>query len=151
MSVSYKGLPSHFVRNMTPRVEPKSGELVPIFHQQSGWNLAQVKFFVLIISALCKEQTVGFEKLATVFDSNASANSSLRRIQLFMAIYLLDTDVIPILIFKLLPHNPPFHLTKDRTSWKFRQQNINILVLAVVYYGFAFPLLFELLTSAFPK
>ena len=62
---------------MTPRVESKSSELVSIFHAQSGWNLARVKFFVLIISALCKVQTVGFEKLATDFDSNASANSSL--------------------------------------------------------------------------
>jgi len=48
---------------MTPRVESKSSELVSIFHDQSGWNLARVKFFVLIISALCKVQTVGFEKL----------------------------------------------------------------------------------------
>ena len=79
---------------MTPRVESKSSELVSIFHAQSGWNLARVKFFVLIISALCKVQTVGFEKLATAFDSNASTNSSLRRIQRFMSTYLLDTDLI---------------------------------------------------------
>jgi len=33
----------------------------------------------------------------------------------------------------------------DRTNWKFGQQNINVLVLAVVYHGVAFPLLFKLL------
>lgn len=130
---------------MTPRVESKSSELVSIFHEQSGWNLARVKFFVLMISALCKVQTVGFEKLATAFDHGASTSSSLRRIQRFMATYLLDADMIARLIFRLLPHDPPYRLAMDRTNWKFGQQNINVLVLAVVYHGVAFPLLFKML------
>jgi len=90
-------------------------------------------------------QTVGFEKLATAFDSNASTNSPMRRIQRFMASYLLDTDMISKLIFSLLPHKPPFRLAMDRTNWKFGQQNINVLVLAVIYYEVAFPLLFKML------
>ena len=130
---------------MIPRVESKSSELVSIFHEQTGWNLARVKFCVLIITTLCKVQTVGFEKLATAFDSSASPSSSLRRIQRFMATYLLDSDLIALLIFRLLPHKPPFRLAMDRTNWKFGQQNINVLVLAVVYHGVAFPLLFKLL------
>ena len=130
---------------MILRVEDKSSEFISIFHEQSGWNLARVKFFVLIISALCKVQTVGFEKLATAFDSNASTSSSLRRIQRFMASYILDTDVIERLIFRLLPHKPPFRLAMDRTNWKFGQQNIDVLILAVVYHGVAFPLMFSML------
>lgn len=137
-----------FARNMTPREESKSSELVSIFHQQSGWNLARVKFFVLMISALCKVQTVGFEKLASAFDCQADTSSSLRRIQRFMAAYLLDTDLIARLIFGLLPHKPPFRLAMDRTNWKFGQQNINVLVIAVIYQGVAFPLLFKLLPKA---
>lgn len=130
---------------MIPRVESKNSELVSIFHEQTGWNLARVKFFVLFISALCKVQTVGFEKLATAFDSKADTSSSLRRIQRFMAAYLLDTNLISRLIFRLLPHKPPYRLAMDRTNWKFGQQNINVLVIAVVYHGVAFPLLFKLL------
>ncbi len=130
---------------MIPRVESKSSELVSIFHEHSGWNLARVKFFVLMIRALCKVQTVGFEKLASAFDCHASTSSSLRRIQRFMAHYLLDTDLIARLIFRLLPHQPPFRLAMDRTNWKFGQQNINVLVIAVVYHGVSFPLLFRLL------
>ena len=130
---------------MTSRVEHKNSDLVSIFHKQSGWNLARVKFFVLMISALCKVQTVGFEKLASAFDSHASTSSSLRRIQRFMADYILDADLIARLIFRLLPHKPPFRLAMDRTNWKFGQQNINVLVIAVVYQGVAFPLLFKLL------
>jgi len=130
---------------MIPRVESKNSELVSIFHEQTGWNLARVKFFVLFISALCKVQTVGFEKLATAFDSKADTSSSLRRIQRFMAAYLLDTDLIARLIFRLLPHKAPYRLAMDRTNWKFGQQDINVLVIAIVYHGVAFPLLFKLL------
>ncbi|MEN6456623.1 MAG: hypothetical protein ABFD10_20395 [Prolixibacteraceae bacterium] len=59
--------------------------------------------------------------------------SSLRRIQRFMASFLLDTDLIARLIFRLLPHRPPYRLPMDRTNWKFGKANINVLVLAVVY------------------
>ena len=129
---------------MIPRVESKNSDSF-LFHEQSGWNLARVKFFVLFISVLCKVQTVGFEKLATAFDSKADTSSSLRRIQWFMAAYLLDTDLIFRLIFRLLPHKSPCRLAMARPNWKFGQQNINILVIAVVYHGVAFPLLFKLL------
>jgi len=59
---------------MTSRAESKNSELVSIFHKQTGWNLARTKFFVLMISALCKVQTVGFEKMASAFDSGADTS-----------------------------------------------------------------------------
>lgn len=130
---------------MTSKANAKYSNLVSICHEQTGWNLARVKFFVLFICALCKVQAVGFEKLATAFDSSASTSSSLRRIQRFIAAYLLDTDVVARLIFSMLPHKPPYRLAMDRTSWKFGQTNINVLVLAVVYQGVAFPLIFNML------
>lgn len=65
-----------------------------------------------------------------------------------MANYLLDTDVISRLIFSLLPHDPPYRLAIDRTNWKFGQLNINVLVIAIVYHGVAFPLLFKMLPKA---
>ncbi|WP_157754705.1 hypothetical protein [Salinivirga cyanobacteriivorans] len=46
----------------------------------------------MFVFALCKVQTVGFEKLANAFDSNAKSTSSLRRIQRFIASYALDAD-----------------------------------------------------------
>jgi hypothetical protein len=33
----------------------------------------------------------------------------------------------------------------DRTNWKFGSKDINILALAIVYQGFAFPLLFTMM------
>jgi len=62
-----------------------------------------------------------------------------------MADYKLDKDLIAKLIFALLPHDPPYSIAIDRTNWKFGQTNINILVLAIVYKGVAFPILFKLM------
>ena len=133
---------------MTSRVEDKSNELVAIFHHLLGWNLARVKFFVLFICALCKVQTVGFDKLSAAFNSTADSASSLRRIQRFMAKFALDSDVISCLIFRLLPHEPPYRLAMDRTNWKFGELNINVLVIAVIYHGLSFPLMFKMLPKA---
>ena len=69
-------------------------------------NLARIKFFGLFISALCKVQTVCFEKLACSFDSDAKMDSSLRRIQRFMAEYALDSDTgIYLLLCIKVPQN----------------------------------------------
>lgn len=133
---------------MTSKVDTKSSELVAIFHELLGWNLARVKFFVLFICALCKVQTVGFDKLSTAFNSTADSASSLRRIQRFIANYPLDSDVIARLIFRLLPHKPPYRIAMDRTNWKFGELNINVLVIAVIYHGLSFPLMFKMLPKA---
>ncbi len=82
----------------------------------------------MFICSLCKVQTVGFEKIASGFENNCDTDSSLRRIQRFMAEYALDTDLIAKFIFALLPHRPPYTITIDRTNWKFGQININALV-----------------------
>jgi hypothetical protein len=132
---------------MITKVESKGTKLADILaeHFTGKMNLARIKFLSKLIRALCKVQTVSYEKLATAFDSTANVSSSLRRIQRFMAEYALDTDLIARLIFKLLPHKPPYRLIMDRTNWKFGQANINVLTLAVAYQGVAFPLLITML------
>jgi hypothetical protein len=132
---------------MNTRVESKNTILFATLSQVFGdkMNLARIKFFGLFICALCKVQTVCFEKLAVSFDDQAKVESSLRRIQRFMSEYLLDTNLIARFIFGLLPHKPPYRLALDRTNWKFGTSNINILVLAIVYQGVAFPILFTMM------
>jgi len=129
------------------KVEYKSTQLISILSQTLAgkMNLARIKFFGMFICALCKVQTVCFEKLSTAFETEAKSGSSLRRIQRFMAEYALDTDLIAQLIFKMLPHKPPYRLAMDRTNWKFGQTNINVLTLAIVYQGVAFPILISML------
>jgi len=132
---------------MNTKVENKVNILSDTLAEFFGdkMNLARIKFFGLFISALCKVQTVCFEKLAGCFDSDAKMDSSLRRIQRFMSEYLLDTDLIARFVFSMLPHKPPYRLVMDRTNWKFGSKNINILALGVVYQGVAFPLLCQMM------
>lgn len=105
-------------------------------------NPAQIKFFSLFISALYKVQIVCFEKLTGSFNSDVKMDLSLRRIQQFMLEYVLDTNPITSFWFLILPHKPPYRLALVRTNWKFGTKSINVLVLAIVYKGVTFPLLF---------
>ena len=132
---------------MQTKVCLKSNDLTDILvsHFGKAMNLSRIKFLAHMIVALCKTQSVCFEKLALGFETEAQRGSNLRRIQRFMAEYLLDVNLIVRLIFKLLPHDPAYILTMDRTNWKFGQTNINILVIGIVYDGLAFPLLYTLI------
>ncbi len=138
---------SVIMKTMNSKVSYKSSELTSVLidHFGKSLNLARIKFIGLFICALCKVQVVCFEKLASGFENGCSGDSSLRRIQRFIAQYRLDKDLIARLIFALLPHEPPYSIAIDRTNWKFGQTNINILVLAIVYKGVAFPVLFKLM------
>ena len=99
----------------------KNSELTAVLntHLQGKINLARLKLISHFVIALCKVQTVTFEKLANAFDSQSGSESSLRRIQRFIANYSLDSDLIARLIFKLLPKQDKFILSIDRTNWKF--------------------------------
>jgi hypothetical protein len=127
--------------------EHKGRQIISILYPMLSekMNLARIKFLGLFICALYKVQTVCFEQLANAFESKSQRSSSLRRIQRFMSDYVLDTDLIACLIFKMLPHRPPYRLVMDRTNWKFGKKNINVLTLAIVYQGIAFPILIKML------
>lgn len=114
-------------------------------HFKGKLNQARIKLIAMFITSLCKVQTVNFDKLSKAFDSEAKAESSLRRIQRFIAGFALDANLIARLIFSLLPDKEGFTLSLDRTNWKFGKTNINILMLGVVYKGVAFPLMFSML------
>jgi len=66
-------------------------------------NFASVKLITLFVTALCRVQTVNYERLVLGFDSTVEKESNLRRIQRFFASYILDHDLVAKLIFKLLP------------------------------------------------
>lgn len=114
-------------------------------HFKNHTNLARIKLIAFFVTALCKVQTVNFEKLSNAFESTSQSTSSLRRIQRFFATYCLDPDLIAKLVFKLLPIDGKYVLSIDRTNWKFGSFDINIFMLGIVYDGVAFPLLFTLL------
>ena len=130
-------------------VSDKNSDLNSILntHFKGKLNLARTKFIAMFIIALCKVQTVNFDKLSNAFDTTAKAGSSLRRIQRFIATFAFDSNIIAKLIFNLLPSKERLTLSIDRTNWKFGQTDINIFMLGVVYHGVAFPLMFSMLAK----
>jgi len=132
---------------MKTNVKDKNSDLISVLTESFGrkMNLARIKLMAYFIISLCKVQTVNFKKIAIAFDTLAQANSSLRRIQRFIANYNLNSDSIAQFIFHLLPEKENLRLTLDRTNWKYGKVNINIFMLGIVYQGLAFPLLFSTL------
>lgn len=114
-------------------------------HLGPDMNSCRIKLIAQMVLALCKVGTVTFHKLATAFETHgqATALSSLRRVQRFMAGYALDLDLMARLIMKLIPVEGPYHLAIDRTDWEFGKFTINILALGIVHDGCAFPILFH--------
>ena len=108
-------------------------------------NLAHIKLISLFMMALCKARTVCFSKLSACFDSQAKADSCLRRIQRFFAKHSISQDLVAKFIFHLLPQKEKYRLAIDRTNWQFGRTDINIFMLAVVHDGIAYPLLFSML------
>jgi hypothetical protein len=75
----------------TSKVRSEDTTLLPFLkaHFGASMNLARIKLLSLFIQALCKVQTVNFDRLAGSFDSASQKESSLRRIQRFFASYVV--------------------------------------------------------------
>ncbi|MGC9385299.1 MAG: hypothetical protein ACP5D6_11925, partial [Kosmotogaceae bacterium] len=131
--------------NMNPKVNYKGNELVPILSEKTGWNLARVKFLAAFISSLCKLQTVCYVKHAQDLSPNAKFESNLRRIQRFFAEFIVDSDLIAKIVFSMLPSEPLYRLSLDRTNWKYGATNINNLMISVCHQGVGIPLIWTML------
>ena len=131
----------------SPNVHYKSSDLFSILREHFGkdMNLARIKAMSMMICALCKVQRIAYTKLASSFDNEAGAGSSLRRIQRLIAECVINTDLIAKLILKLIPVKGPYSLSLDRTNWKFSDTNINILTLGITRDGMAFPIVFKMM------
>jgi hypothetical protein len=132
---------------MNTKVDFKIKELVSIFKQKTGWNLARTKFLAAFICSLCKLQTVCYVKIAQDLSANAKVESNLRRIQRFFAGFIVDGNTIAKIIYSMLPTEPPYRLSLDRTNWKFGSTNINILMISVCYNGVGIPLIWSMLNK----
>lgn len=110
-------------------------------------NSSRIKLIAQMVLALCKVGTVTLGKLATAFETHglATALSSLRRVQRFLASYALDLDLMARITMELVPLKGPCHLAIDRTDWEFGKFTVNILALGIVHDGCAFPILFTML------
>ncbi len=100
----------HSINNTNTSQEIKITELSSILEQnfEAKINKARLKLISMMIVALCKIKTVNYMALSNVFDSSASAESSMRRIQRFMADFELPVKLISSFIFGILPEKTIF-------------------------------------------
>jgi hypothetical protein len=104
------------------------------------WHGARLNFLALFLIALLKVKTVNLTEIATALNPKAKISSNYRRLQRFFSEFEVDYEVIAKLIVSLLPRPAAgYLLSLDRTNWQFGQYSINLLVLAIVHNGVAFP------------
>jgi len=81
-------------------------------------NKARLKLISMMVLALCKVKSVNYMALACAFDNTASPESSMRRIQHFMADFDFSMRLVSRFIFGILPNKENLILVMDRTNRK---------------------------------
>jgi len=110
------------------------------------WHGARLSFLAMFLIALLKVKTVNLTEIATALNPLVKIDSNYRRLQRFFADFEIDYDVIARVIVSLLPKPPEgYTLSLDRTNWQLGQFSINLLVLAIVHNGVAFPVYWSFL------
>jgi len=109
------------------------------------WNKARIKFVARFLLALYAVQTVNLSLLATAFSGQAQEESNYKRLQRFLREFELPYAQLAEFVIKLLGVEGPYTLALDRTDWKVGVVHLNILMLAIVYRGIAFPVVWLVL------
>ena len=121
-------------------------ELSTKLNQHFDWNKAKMDCFASMLIGLFKIRSVNLAEIAIAFPSSAQPESRYRRIQRFIHEAPIDYDGVALFVMSLfLFTHSDCYLTLDRTNWQWGKENINILVLAVVYQGQAIPIYWLLL------
>jgi len=90
--------------------------------------------------AIFQVKTVNLSEIATALNPKVKISSNYRRLQRFFAKFDLDDDLIARWVMSLIPQpKAGYSLVLDRTTWFFGRTPLNLLVLAVSYYGIAIP------------
>lgn len=110
-----------------------------------GWHGARLSFLALFLIALLRVKTINLTELATGFRNTAKTNSNYKRLQRFFKDYDLEYSLIAKVIVALMDIPQPWVLSVDRTNWSFGKIDFNILMLAIVHEGVAYPLMWDFL------
>jgi len=130
---------------MNIKVDTKNKELFELFKTTTNWHKARINCLLIIINSMIKFHSVSYVKLAQGFSSSVEYDSNLRRVQRFFAKFVFEPLIFTKLIYSLLPEEPPYMLSMDRTNWKFGNTDINVLMLSIYYKGVSIPLIWKML------
>lgn len=112
------------------------------------WHGARIKFLARFITALITTRTVNLAQLASVFDGTAQTASHYQTCHRFLKNFDLPFASIAQFIVQLLGVARNWTVAIDRTNWKLGQTEINVLMLALVHQGIAYPLIWFSLDKA---
>lgn len=126
----------------------ESSALLPFLQHHLPYNKARLRCLAAFVIALIKIRSVNLTQLALTLNPNAKAPSNYRRIQRFLALFVIQQQHLARLLLSMLPQQNTFTLALDRTNWKLGRTHVNFLVLAVCYRGLAVPLLWRVLGKA---
>lgn len=114
-------------------------------HHFPEFRKNQVELLALVVFALIQAKDVRHAALAERCPGDAQTASVIRRIERFFDQHPITPADVARFVLHLLPDRKQREFIIDRTNWKLRGKDLNILVLAVIWRGIAVPLLFEFL------
>ncbi len=112
------------------------------------WHGARIKFLARFITALITTRTVNLTQLASVFDGTAQTASHYQTCHRFLKEFDLPFAAIAQLIVQLLGVKRGWTVAIDRTNWKFGKTDLNLLMVALIHEGMAYPLIWFSLDKA---
>jgi hypothetical protein len=122
--------------------------LIEILNEEFKWNKARMACFVGMLLSLIKVRTVNLVELSSAFDGKAKLDSRYKRIKRFFSSFTINFSMIARWVMNLFGlTNEAVYLSMDRTNWKWGKNNINILMLSIVYKGIALPVVWMLLSK----
>lgn len=120
-------------------------QLRKIIQSKFEANKKRIEFISLFIMALIRAKTVNLADIASVFQTPVKVESNYRRIQNFFKDFIMDYVLWGRMLLSTLPYEKKFIVAMDRTNWKFGKNDINILMVSVVYKKMSFPIVWTLL------
>jgi hypothetical protein len=114
-------------------------ELSQALKSQFTLDPRTLSFLARFIFALLDKRTVNLARLGNILNSSVTSESNQRRASRFLSRDSSWRDALSAWLLSFYPDHVT--LAVDRTEWKFGITPINLLVVAIVQNGFAFPVL----------
>ena len=104
-----------------------------------SWHRSRIKFLARLMSALVTTRSVNLTELAGVFAGRAQISSHYKRCQRFLKKFKLPYAESAHFVIPILGQESGWTLALDRTNWKLGKAELNLLILAMVHRGTAYP------------
>jgi len=122
-----------------------NNELRKTFQSYFQWNKARLKYITALVISIIDVATVNLKRVSIGVNSEIKTESSYRNMQRFFQNFKMNYEEYAKFVLSVLPKRDRYYLVMDRTNWKYGRDNINILMLGIIYKNTAIPLYWEML------